>query len=397
MKKIKKITIVSGDATHNRGDRAILAGHIQILHELFPDAHISAFSWMHERDTRWFGIPIYPADSIHCYSRAIRSADFVLWGGGELLQDDTSRVKIPYWWARISYIHLLNPNIIGAGQGLGPIHHSLSATLTRKIFRMIRLYIARDTYSEPFLRSLGITTPIISSTDPAIFLKSSNKSVNEIAHHESELLNGPFIAISPRKWFHQHSQWIPHEYAVRYKLRQIPGEKEYLLMIDTLAHLADELIEKTSLPIVFFPMYVLKHEGDDVMSSIITKRMKYGDKTTVLRNDYPPTEFMKLLSNARIMIGLRLHATILSTNAGIPSINFSYAPKGKNYFERLGYCTYTLPIADILDKNIATTIIEKSLFLLNNHDSISNDYSRKLYKFRCATLNDYQQIPSYLL
>lgn len=393
---VKKIVIISGDATHNRGDRAILAGHIHILRSLFPHCQLSAFSWMHERDSRWFDIRMYHAGSLSDYSRVIREADFVLWGGGELLQDDTSRVKIPYWWVRLHHIHMLNQNIIGAGQGLGPIRHTLPKDLTRRIFHMIRLYIARDTYSEPVLRSLGITTPVISSADPAIFLKPSETPIDKFANQESAILNNPFIAIAPRRWFHQRSQWIPHEYAVRFKLRPIPGQKEYSLMIRSLARIADELIEKTSLPIVFFPMYVLGHEGDDMMSQKIINSMRHADRTTILRGDYPPTEFMKLMANARIMIGLRLHATILSTNAGVPSMNFSYAPKGKNYFERLGYAPYTLPIADLLDTGKLSALISKALHLLENHDAIATDYSQKLSMLRTTTLDDYRQISQYL-
>lgn len=352
MTPIRNILILNGDSTFNRGDGAILHGNIRLLKQVFPEADIRAFSRRPERDADWYGIHFYRRGRPGAHLRAYRWADLIVWGGGELLQEDTSRVKIPYWFAHISAVSFLCPRIVALGQGLGPVYSSANALLCRLTVDRLRCYVARDTYSGLMLRSSGVRTPIIDSYDPAILATEDIEGDASLRDHLRsrgfDPGDAPLMGCAPRRWFHQQSHWIPHKYAVKYRLRRIPGQEEYRTMVRNLARLLDRIVERHDHRIVFFSMYALPHEGDDAMVADIQGAMRNGDATHALTNDLDPLRFHTFFSALDFFLGIRLHSTILATSCLVPAATFYYAPKALNYFERLGLQDNAIPIEDLI-------------------------------------------------
>ena len=102
-----RVLIHNSDSPHNRGDRAILAGNVELVRRRWPDAEIVSLSQYPERDAAWFGIRFLPVSpystgigDLFALLRAARSADVVLWGGGEILKDYTNKLGLVYWLAR---------------------------------------------------------------------------------------------------------------------------------------------------------------------------------------------------------------------------------------------------------------------------------------------------------
>ncbi len=55
-----RVLIHNSDSPHNRGDRAILAGNVELARHRWPDAEVVALSQYPERDASWFGIRFLP-------------------------------------------------------------------------------------------------------------------------------------------------------------------------------------------------------------------------------------------------------------------------------------------------------------------------------------------------
>ncbi len=104
-----KILILNSDTTYNRGDRAILAGLIEVIRNRWKDAEIYSISEKAERDKNWFGIEFIPMsvftlNPFNLFKLAwhARKFDLVLWGGGELLKDYTNQFGLWYWTVKLS-------------------------------------------------------------------------------------------------------------------------------------------------------------------------------------------------------------------------------------------------------------------------------------------------------
>lgn len=216
----RNILILNGDSSSNIGDGAILLGNIELLKTLFPGSPIRAFSMFPERDTQWYGIFFYKKSMLTERLKAYFWANLVIWGGGELIQDDTSRLKIPYWFMRIMLLSLVfRKKIIALGQGLGPVGNRQGKALTKLMANRLALYFSRDNYSEGMLRALGATIPIISSLDPAILVSNSvvagEASLVQYLHTKNFDISDKdrIVGVGVRRWFHHTGSWIPHKYA----------------------------------------------------------------------------------------------------------------------------------------------------------------------------------------
>ena len=88
-----RVLILNSDSPKNRGDRAILAGNIELVRQVYPQAEIWSLSQYDERDAKWFGINFHkfspysvsPKDFLDLLAAA-KKADLILWGGGEILK-----------------------------------------------------------------------------------------------------------------------------------------------------------------------------------------------------------------------------------------------------------------------------------------------------------------------
>ena len=172
----QKLLILAGDSTDNRGDRAILLGNIILLKNTFQNCEIKALSNNPERDSKWYGIEFFNRKGFFEKLKAYSWPDLIFWGGGELIQDDTSRIKIIYWFINIMLITvILRKKVIAFGQGLGPVNFRLTKILTKIMCNQLVAFFSRDNYSEKKLRSYGVKIPIISAFDPAILISEGVK------------------------------------------------------------------------------------------------------------------------------------------------------------------------------------------------------------------------------
>jgi len=398
-----KIIIINGDATSNRGDRSILLGNIILLKKVFPDAEIRALSFCPERDENWYDIQFYHRAKLFGKFKAVVWSDIIMWGGGELIQDDTSKIKIPFWFINIMVLSIIfRKKIIALGQGLGPVNSKFNKLLSKIMLNRLSLFFSRDNYSEKMIRDIGSNTKVLSSFDPAILVsdkvdKNKKFLINYLVGKEFEINNDDkIIGVGVRRWFHQRGSWIPHKYAFKYNLRKIRGEEEYILMKDNLAFLLDELVSKHNFKIIFFPMYTPKHEADDKVSDEILNLMKNKNDGFVIKDDFSPLEYLELVGGANFFFGIRLHSTILSTSLGIPSLTFCYAPKGMSYFEQLGIEENSFRIEDLLHREKIEEDILQFYEVIRNSDEYNKKILKSIKEMKLKLVEDGEELGKHI-
>lgn len=302
--------VVSGYyGSRNAGDEAMLAAMLEVLGDLDPKLHITVISADPEDTKQRHGVDAISWLGLPAIMKELRKADLLISGGGSLLQNVTSRRSLYYYLFIILLAHLMNVRVMLYAQGIGPIIGSLAERAMRWIGNRVDLITVRDNGSLKELARLGIRKPHIECTaDPVLAIHPVDREIGRAifrAYHADGAK--PVVGISVRDW----QGWTHYK--------------------KVLAEVSDQIVTELKARVVFLPMQF----PDDVRAAqsiaVMTKQ-----PCTVLKDEYTTTEFLSLVGNMDLMIGIRLHALIFAGVMGVPMVGVSYDPKIDRFLESVG-------------------------------------------------------------
>ena len=385
-----KVLILNSDSPNNRGDRAILAGLIDLIQSVRPDSEITALSQFPERDSEWFRIRFLPFSPYSTSPLALirlmiaaKKSDVVLFGGGELLKDYTNRLSLYYWLLKLTAVRLANKNIIGAFQGIGPTKSESSKQLIVKTVDLCKVFVTRDQESVEKLTNWGAKSTLIASYDPAVFVSSFAADVS--TNPELEQYGRGFVGLGLRRWFHyQPGGFLPN----RFRKSQPQSEAE-LRYVEACADIADKIFLRQKKHVVFFPMHTHPSEGDVEFAKQVIAKMKHPEIAKVVEKDnLSPDDFLALIARAEWFIGSRLHSTILATVAQVPAMVVYYVDKGRLFFEQLGLEEFSYPIKRMQEKGFPAIITRDLVKFVDDAMFISKEQETAVEKMRSKLLID---------
>jgi len=398
-----RVLIHNSDSPKNRGDRAILVGVIELVRRQWPDAEIWSLSQYPDRDEEWFGIKFLPQSP---YSTNLgqwfallglaRRSDVVLWGGGEILKDYTNKLGLVYWWVKITAISLVNRNIIGAFQGIGPTSANISKRLITWTINRTRVFVTRDEESKQKLIDWGVKRPVISSFDPAVigvpsvFDDTLAARVTAETGIEREFLSNA-VGFGLRRWFHyKQAGWLPNKYrSEKSRATEEPSEK-LVTYTANVARLADRLVAEHDVNVVFFPMHMDASEGDDVFAEQVIELMVHKDRTRVLAKDvFSSNDYAGIMGSLRFFVASRLHSAILATIANVPAFVLYYVDKGRLFFEQVGMQRYSDPIEATLEADFVETHAARITQLLGEADGVRAEQREGVASMSIALERDF--------
>ena len=230
--------------------------------------------------------------------KEMRQASFFIWGGGSLMQDNSSRVSPIYYGGLMKLAQMLGLETIAWAQGIGPLNHRSNRWLTRHVLKRCRLVTVRDRASHKMVQRWGIPATI--APDPVWAMKADYSfdfsDDLEFRNHNSEYC----IAVNLR----EHSSLTP----------------------DRLEVLIQSLIEFQETDRRFTILLVPFQESlDGKLARNLQARIP---RSMVLTIDNP--QMMKgLFGHPKIIftIAMRLHAVIMSVSEGCNCFALSYDPK----------------------------------------------------------------------
>ena len=302
--------VVSGYyGSKNAGDEAMLAAMLEVLGDLDPKLHITVISANPEDTRRRHGVDAVSWLGLPAIVRALRQADILISGGGSLLQNVTSRRSLYYYMAIILLARLLGTKVMLYAQGIGPILGSVAEYAMRWLGNRVDLITVRDQGSLAELARLGIRRPPIYCTaDPVLAIHPADRAAGRAifkAYHADGAK--PVLGISVREW----QGWTHYK--------------------DVLAEVSDCVVRELDARVVFLPMQF----PDDVRAAqAIAARMT--EPCTVLKDEYTTSEFLSLVGNMDLMLGIRLHALIFAGVMGVPMLGISYDPKIDRFLQSIG-------------------------------------------------------------
>ena len=400
-----RVLILNSDSPKNRGDRAILAGNIALVRTTFPGAEITSLSQYRERDEAWFGIrflpmspySVSPMDFLRLLGAA-RKADLVLWGGGEILKDYTNKLSLFYWAIKLTGVRLMNRNLVGAFQGIGPTRAEISKRVIAFTVSRCRAFLVRDAESKQKLTDWGVRIPVVSSFDPAVFDQAAPatdallESFAESAGVPRDFLNN-FAGFGLRRWFHySQSGWLPASMRFWDK-REPTSSPELETYLIHLAQVADAVVERQNVNLVFFPMHVSASENDPEFARQVVARMKHGERTVVIAGDeLSPADYLSLIGRAKFFVASRLHSAILATVAGVPAVCLYYVDKGRLFFEQVGLQRFSRDIAIMQQPGSVAELTGLIDDLVRETDTVRATQRESLAQMRGDILSDFKSV-----
>lgn len=286
----------------NAGDEAMLTAIIKALRSKDSSVEMTVISGNPDITKK-----LHKVNSIHRFSpleifSAMRNADLLLSGGGSLLQDVTSKRSLLYYLAILTMGTMLRKKVMLFAQGIGPIKSSFMRKLTKYVCSSVDLITVRDKDSLYELRRIGVPdSKVLLTADAVLTLPAEPKAFGrQLLDKHYVPSNKMLIAIAVRKW---------------------RDDDSYLL---EMAKAADRLIDDRNAHVVLLPLqYPLDVETCRRVQQLMVNKLE----STVLAADCNTEEFLSLIGNFDLLIGMRLHALIFAAVMGIPFIAVSYDPK----------------------------------------------------------------------
>ena len=290
------------------------------------------------------------------YWKYFKNSNVILWAVGLDLQDDSSLAKLFYLWVIFSLYRLAGMKIYCLFQGAGPLKTRPGRWLAARALSQVSLFIARDPGTYSLIGNISPGTKKILAHD-AIFLPGFEQEVSGISVDEKQLVDdyigdksgGPVVGINIRQWFHLNSRILP------YQMNQAAYVNQSQEKMDQLIHSMAELIGKIrkdyNARILLISAYqpdVVPWEDDLPWLEQLAKHFNEDDGVILTDKPLSMPQYYALMSRLDVMIGMRLHSSLIALRMGVPSLNISYTLKGRDILEYMGLGKNVVDLKDFL-------------------------------------------------
>jgi polysaccharide pyruvyl transferase WcaK-like protein len=269
---------------------------------------------------------------------ALRRADTVLWAVGLDMQDDSSLVRMMYLATTFRLYRLLGLKIICLFQGAGPITTRVGHFLGRTVLSQVDTFVARDPGTFALIEKLRPRTNRILAHD-AIFLPGFEEdlSPNQTLDPLFKTDGRPVIGINMRQWFHFASSILPYQFSQKKYLAR--SETQMQGLIRSMTELVASLRTRQRARVLLISAYqknVRPWEDDLPWLARIKSNFADDDEVKLVDAVLTMPDYYNLMSRLDLMIGMRLHSSLVALRLGVPSINLSYTLKGGDILRHLG-------------------------------------------------------------
>ena len=299
----------------NLGDESLLDIIASALADEKRGLKIAALTRKPKADSKRTGLKCISRINIPSIVSTFKKAKLLISGGGSLLQDATSRRSLTYYAGVIRGAELCGMKTAVFANGIGPISYESNRRLTKKILNDADHISVRDPDSANELERLGVNGKSEVRADPAFLIKAADRS--RMSHIRSSLgLKNRYFVVSLRN--------LPQNRLSASGLRE-----KNAALLDAAVKFTCEVSEKFGLTPVILPMQA-SHDLE------LCTKLAASVKSAVIYSPESAPELIGFLKKAEFVIGMRLHAVIFASSAGVPVIGLSYDPKVDGMMNALG-------------------------------------------------------------
>ncbi|MDR0863206.1 MAG: polysaccharide pyruvyl transferase CsaB [Oscillospiraceae bacterium] len=289
----------------NAGDEAIL----QAVHSAIESCaservklEITVLSRSPQATREMYGFTAVSRFNVLRVVRVLRRGDILVFGGGSLLQDQTSTRSLLYYVNIIRLAKLLGARVILYANGIGPVTRPANRRRVARVVSRADVITLRDGVSARELRDMGVKNELIVTSDPVFATRPPDVTQRAASY----LPSSPYVAVSIRE-----SRENP----------DFPAR---------VARLCDRIAAEQHREILLVPM---QHPADLAVSREVARLMT--QPCSVLETRLSPSQLMEVFARADFAVAMRLHALIFSARAGTPAYGIDYDPKVAAYLDLL--------------------------------------------------------------
>ncbi len=334
---MKKVLLAGYYGFGNLGDEAILEMFLKYFNESGNIDEIVVLSGNPVETTSNYGVKAIKRFNLIAIITGILKTDALVFGGGSLLQDVTSKKSILYYLFLIKIAVFFNKKVLLLSQGIGPIVHESNLRAASKLLNKAEIITVRDSNSAEVLKKMGVASEKIEfSADPVIDIEFNHEdSVESINIDKPETKDKTKICFILRNW------------------------KE-VKVIEQISFVVEKLYEQG-----IECTFICFHYSMDIeLLEQLEKRL--GNKAIFIKNRLTTKKALNIISNSDLAIGVRLHSLILAAAVKTPFIALSYDPKIDYFLECFDLDSFTdMNNVKMIDANALLTEID---YKLNNID-----------------------------
>lgn len=349
-----KIVVHGFYGAGNAGDDGILFNMIEQIKSNHPSAQIVV-------TVRSKKIPVYIGkheiqtvlgNDLEKLYHEVKQCDVVIIGGGGLFQDYAGfnpsglfkgdKGAINYYAIPFLFAKMLNKKTMFYAIGIGPFKTAEASSTTSWLIDSADKVTVRDHHSLNLLAKYDCKHVTLAA-DPAVNLDYfDNKPIQYFLPNKQVIPpQKKLIGINLRSWNFSEKA-AKHAYSILLKV-------------------SHHLILKYNAHILVLPFN--KSLKEIQLMEDFKNNLPEGSSTIVYYNS-DPVEYKSLCSKLDLMIGMRLHASIFSLGAGVPSIGISYDPKVMELYNEIDLKNLAIPLEKVNTKDILTISDD----ILNNPD-----------------------------
>jgi polysaccharide pyruvyl transferase CsaB len=345
--RIKGLVIIKGFyGAGNLGDEAILSGILSQT-SVFDNLKPIIIS-RNPNETRRIHrvLSVDHHNTVVQYLNLLRANVFILGGGGLIKDYGESSRSIESWLHALAKAQKYGITTMLWSLGVENLRFGKSKELVKRVLNTVDAITVRDPNSKKRLEEIGIQNQITVTADPAMLLVAEYNKKRSISKN-------PRILVCLRHWNIGGVNTLDEDANENF--------------IKSIAYGLDFMIKHLNTEIEFLPFRTIPQDDDREIAKMVVSRMR--EREHILLHSRIPEigEAINIISNADLIIGMRLHSVIFATSLGVPSIGLSYMPKVRdymNYIDQEGFC---FDIKD-LDERCLRESIER---IINNYEEIS--------------------------
>lgn len=289
----------------NLGDDAILtgfAGAIGTEHQL------NVLAGSPPLIGRNYGMTATDRTDLNAIKNALDQADALVFPGGGIFQDVTSVRSVAYYANLVKLAKKAKKRVILLGQGVGPINTFLGKRFAAAAFRAADVVCVRDPGSSTSLTQIGVSRPVRVTADTAFLLPKPE--LMESSAHDFAVGDMRTIGVNCR----------------------VLQDKSGKNVAELFSKLVQGIYDRG-----YVPTMVTLDTKDQFMVDDISKRCN--GKVPEIKGVNTPRGVQERIMRMEAMVAMRMHAGILATTSGVPSLMIDYDPKVRAFANQMAYPT----------------------------------------------------------
>lgn len=295
----------------NIGDDALLMSIMNDLKEFKPDIKLLVLSKIPTVTSRDFHVASISRNNMLRTFQAMKNSKAFIYGGGNLLQDNTSTRSLFFYLSTVWLAKKLKLKVMFYANGIGPLKKSLNRILTKKIMNSVDVITLREGLSITELRHMDIIKPrILLTADAALTVTDGFQSLDSGILQQLGIQNKKLL--------------------LGISLRKYPGHEkfEHEKYEAVIAKVADHMVSVYGAYPIFIPM---QYPEDILILENVASKMQHG--SYIIREKLNVFQTYNLISKMHMILGMRLHALVFSAVAAVPMVGLVYDPKIQGFLD----------------------------------------------------------------